>query len=55
MIYYQATMRHDEKTFQALAHMQYDLFCKRNLVTRTVIGVAAMGEQAGQGHRGGGT
>ena len=43
MIYYQATMRHDEKTFQALAHMQYDLFCKKNLVTRTVIGIAAMG------------
>ena len=43
MIYYQATMRHDEKTFQALAHMQYDLFCKKNLVTRTVICIAAMG------------
>ena len=28
MIHYQATMRHNEKTFQALAHMQYDLFCK---------------------------
>lgn len=43
MIYYQATMRHDEKTFQALAHMQYDLFCRKNLVMRTVIGIAAMG------------
>ena len=43
MIHYQATMRHNEKTFQALAHMQYDLFCRKNLVTRSVISVAAMG------------
>lgn len=43
MIHYQATMRHNEKTFQALAHMQYDLFCKKNLVVRTVISIAAMG------------
>ena len=43
MIHYQATMRHDEKTFQLLAHMQYDLFCKKNLVVRTVISIAAMG------------
>ena len=43
MIHYQATMLHNEKTFQALAHMQYDLFCKKNLVVRTVISIAAMG------------
>lgn len=42
MIYYQATMRHNEKTFQALAHMQYDLFCKKNLYTRSVISFAAL-------------
>ena len=42
MIHYQATMRHNEKTFQALAHMQYDLFCRRNLVTRSVVSFAAM-------------
>ena len=43
MIHYQATMRHNEKTFQSLAHMQYDLFCKKNLTVRTIISVAAMG------------
>jgi len=43
MIHYQATMRHSEKTFQSLAHMQYDLFCKKNLTVRTIISVAAMG------------
>ena len=43
MIHYQATMRHNEKTFQSLAHMQYDLFCRKNLVVRTLISVAAMG------------
>lgn len=42
MIHYQATMRHDEKTFQALAHMQYDLFCKKNLVTRSLISFGAL-------------
>lgn len=42
MIHYQATMRHNEKTFQALAHMQYDLFCKKNFVVRTVISIAAL-------------
>lgn len=42
MIHYQATMRHNEKTFQLLAHMQYDLFCKKNLVTRTMISIAAL-------------
>ena len=42
MIHYQATMRHNEKTFQALAHMQYDLFCKSNLVVRTILGMGAV-------------
>lgn len=42
MIHYQATMRHNEKTFQLLAHMQYDLFCRKNLVTRSMISLAAL-------------
>ena len=42
MIHYQATMRHNEKTFQALAHMQYDLFCRKNLIVRSLISFAAM-------------
>ena len=42
MIHYQATMRHDEKTLQSLAHMQYDLFCRKNLAVRSVISIAAI-------------
>ena len=30
MAYYKVTMRHNSKTFEKLAHMQYDLFCKGN-------------------------
>ena len=43
MIHYQATMRHSEKTLQALAHMQYDLFCKGNFILRSIISIVAMG------------
>ena len=45
MVYYKATMRHSEKTFQSLAHMQYDLFCRGNLVGRNAIsfGLMALG------------
>jgi len=42
MVYYSATMRHTEKTFEALAHMQYDLFCKGNLVGRNAISFGLM-------------
>lgn len=42
MIHYQATMRHSKKTFEALAHMQYDLFCKKNYVVRSLISFGAM-------------
>lgn len=42
MVYYKATMRHSEKTFQSLAHMQYDLFCKGNLVGRNAISFGLM-------------
>jgi len=37
-----ATIQHDDKTFEALAHMQYDLFCKSNRVGRMIISVAAI-------------
>lgn len=43
MIHYEATMRHDEKTLELLAHQQYDLFCRGNLAARTLISIAAMG------------
>ena len=42
MIHYQVTMQHDESTLQALAHMQYDLFNRKNLVVRTIISFAAL-------------
>lgn len=42
MVYYKATMRHSEKTFQSLAHMQYDLFCRGNLVGRNAISFGLM-------------
>lgn len=37
---FQATIQHDDKTFEALAHMQYDLFCRGNRVGRTLLSVA---------------
>lgn len=40
MSIFQATIRHDEKTFESLAHMQYDLFCKSNRVGRTILSIA---------------
>lgn len=33
---------HNDKTFEALAHMQYDLFCKSNRIGRTIISIAAI-------------
>lgn len=38
MVEYTVTMQHTEKTFEALAHMQYDLFCKSNLMVRNILG-----------------
>lgn len=34
---YNILMQHDEDTLVALSHMQYDLFCTRNRVARTVL------------------
>ena len=42
MIHYQVTMRHSEKSFQALARMQYDLFCKKNQAVRSLISVGSL-------------
>ena len=39
---FQASIQHDDKTFESLAHMQYDLFCKRNRISRTILSVAAI-------------
>ena len=34
---YRVEMRHTEKSFEALAHMQYDLFCVGNRVARSLL------------------
>ena len=42
MVHYNVTMQHTEQTFEKLAHMQYDLFCKGNLIGRTMLGMASV-------------
>ncbi len=37
MAFYEIEMRHTEKSFEALARKQYDLFCKRNRIVRTLL------------------
>ena len=39
---YAAVITHTEKTFEKLAHMQYDLFCKGNRVSRTMLSIGAI-------------
>ena len=39
---FQATIHHDDKTFESLAHMQYDLFCKSNRIGRTILSIASI-------------
>ena len=39
---FQATIQHNEKTFESLAHMQYDLFCNSNRIGRTILSVASI-------------
>ena len=42
MIHYTVTMKHSEKSFEALAHMQYDLFCKTNQISRMIISLGSI-------------
>lgn len=42
MVSFNASMQHTEKTFEKLARMQYDLFCKSNLVVRSMLGMGAV-------------
>ena len=42
MVYYNVSMQHTDETFEKLAHMQYDLFCKSNLIVRMILGMAAV-------------
>ena len=39
---FETTIQHNDKTFESLAHMQYDLFCKGNRVGRTILSIAAI-------------
>nr|MCR5089174.1 hypothetical protein [Oscillospiraceae bacterium] len=36
------TMKHSEESLFALAHMQYDLFCTRNFIARSILSIAAI-------------
>lgn len=36
---FETSMKHSEETLEALSHMQYDLFCGRNRMVRTLISV----------------
>lgn len=42
MVHYNVSMQHSEKTFEKLAHMQYDLFCRSNLIVRSMLGMGAV-------------
>lgn len=37
MAAFDITMKHTEESLEALAHMQYDLFCQRNRIVRTLL------------------
>lgn len=41
-LFYEVEMQHTEESFKALAHMQYDLFCRNDRVTRTIISLVLM-------------
>ena len=40
MAAFDITMKHTEESLEALAHMQYDLFCRSNRVVRTILATA---------------
>lgn len=40
--YFRVKMQHDEDTLVKLAHMQYDIFCKGNRISRTIVAAAAV-------------
>lgn len=42
MVHFNVSMKHTEQSIEKLAHMQYDLFCKSNLIARTMIGMGAV-------------
>lgn len=43
MINFEATIEHNDKTFESLSHMRYDLFCKKNRIVRSTICILCVG------------
>ncbi len=43
---FEITVQHSEESLYALAHMQYDLFCTRNFIARSVLSVVLIGAGA---------
>ena len=39
---YDITMEHNEDSLVALSHMQYDLFCTRNFIARSLLSLVAI-------------
>ena len=39
---YDITMEHNEDSLIALSHMQYDLFCTRNFIARSLLSLVAI-------------
>lgn len=42
MTHFKITMEHSKESFEALSHMQYDLFCTNNRIVRSIISIAAI-------------
>lgn len=42
MVIFEAAIQHDPKTFESLARMRYDLFCKRNRMIRTMFSLGLL-------------
>lgn len=40
--FYEIEMQHSEESFKAMAHMQYDLFCQKNRIARTIVSLLCM-------------
>ena len=40
MDHFDITMQHTEESLYALSHMQYDLFCTRNFIARSILSIA---------------
>lgn len=40
--FYEIEMHHSEDSFKAMAHMQYDLFCQKNRIGRTILSLLCM-------------